>query len=277
MAAINAAMVKSLRERSGLPMMDCKQALMETNGDESAAMELLRKRGATAAEKKAGRATAEGRIGGYCDKQAGKAAIVEILCETAPVANNPDFRQLVDRLAKHVALTGEGKLETLGSEKFIDNPETTITELLNDLINRIRENMRISRVVKVTGRAATYVHHTGKVGVIIGVEGEGGDDALLNDVCMHIAALQPEALRREDLPADLVRKEEEIMREQIRASGKPENMIDKILAGKMSRWYGEHVLLEQPFVKDDKKTVGKILEQAGVKLTGYTRLQVGEV
>ena len=277
MAAINAAMVKSLRERSGLPMMDCKQALMETNGDENAALELLRKRGAMAAEKKAGRTTAEGRIGSYRDKQTGKAAIVEMLCETAPVANNPDFRQFIDQLAKHVALTGEGKLETLGSEKFIDNPETTITELLNDMINRIRENMKISRVAKVIGRAATYVHHTGKVGVIIGVEGDGGDDALLNDICMHIAALQPESLRREDLPADLVKKEEEIAREQIRASGKPENMIDKILTGKMSRWYSEHVLLEQPFVKDDKKTVGKILEQAGIKLTGYTRLQVGEV
>ncbi|NLX13560.1 MAG: translation elongation factor Ts [Phycisphaerales bacterium] len=276
MAAINAAMVKSLRERSGLPMMDCKQALMETNGDESAAFELLRKRGAMAAEKKAGRTTAEGRIGSYSDKQAGKAAIVEMLCETAPVANNPDFRQLVDQLAKHVALTGAGKIETLGEEKFSEQPDITITELLNDLINRIRENMKLSRVVRMTGRSATYVHHTGKVGVIIGVEGDGGDDALLNDVCMHIAALQPEALCREELPAELVKKEEDIAREQIRASGKPENMIDKILVGKMSRWYGEHVLLEQPFVKDDKKTVGKLLEEAGVKLTGYTRLQVGE-
>ena len=127
---------------------------------------------------------------------------------------------------------------------------------------------------RVTGQAASYVHHNGRIGVVITTEA-GGDDTLLNDVCMHIAAMAPQALSREQLPADLVAKEEEIAKEQIRASGKPDNLVDRILTGKMRRWYGENVLLEQPFVKDDKKTVGKVLDAAGVKLTRFTRMQVG--
>ncbi len=275
MTEITAAMVKALRQRTGLPMMDCKKALQETDGDADKAIELLRKRGAAAAEKKAGRAMAEGRIGSCVDRAKGVAALVEMQCETAPVSNNPEFKVLADNIARHAALTGDANAETIGNEKFVDDQSKTVQDLVHDVLNRIRENMKITRVVRATGRAATYVHHNGKIGVMITVEGDA-DDTLLNDICMHIAAMTPQALTREQLPADLVAKEEEIVRDQIRASGKPDNLIDKILTGKMKRWYSEHVLLEQPFVKDDKKTVGKVCEGAGIKLTGFTRLQVGE-
>ncbi|UCD28407.1 MAG: elongation factor Ts [Planctomycetota bacterium] len=277
MAAITAAMVKSLRERSGLPMMDCKKALTESAGDEDKAIEILRKSGAAAAEKRAGREMAEGRIGGYVDKDRGLAAMVELQCETAPVSNNPDFIELANKIAKHTALTGTNDAETLMDEKFVDEQSVTIKDLLHEVLNRIRENMKVTRVICATGRVSIYVHHNGRVGVMLTVEGEDGDDELLNDVCMHIAAMQPEAVTREQLPDDMVEKEKEIVREQVLASGKPENLVDKIAMGKMNRWFSEHALIEQPFVKDDKKTVGKVLDAAGIKISGFTRWQVGEV
>ncbi len=276
MAEITAGMVKSLRERSGLPMMDCKAALNETGGDEAAAMELLRKRGAAAAEKKAGRATAEGRIGSYRDAGKGIAALVEVQCETAPVANNPDFRALVDKLAKHVAASGTLDIEKIKSEKFVDDPKVTVTDLMHDVLNRLRENMTFARAARIEGRSGLYVHHDGRIGVLIGVEGSGGDEALLSDLCMHIAAIQPAAISRADIPADTVAKEQEIIREQVAASGKPAAMIDKITSGKLDRWFSERVLEEQPFVKDDKKSVGEVCKQAGIKVTRFVRLRVGE-
>jgi elongation factor Ts len=274
MAQITAEMVRKLRERSGLPMMDCKKALDETGGDEQQAMELLRKRGAAAAEKKAGRATGEGRIGSYADPAKGVVAIVEVLCETAPVANNPMFRELVDKIAKHAATTGNADAATIADEPYAEGG--AVRDLLHDVLNRLRENILIGRVYRRTGGgAAVYVHHTGKIGVALTTEKPTDNADLLNDVCMHIAALQPDALSRDQVPAEVVAKEKEIAREQIIASGKPENMVDKILTGKLNRWYSERVLLEQPFVKDDKQTVGKVVEAAKIKLTDFVRLQVG--
>jgi elongation factor Ts len=273
MAEITAEMVRKLRERSGLPMMDCKKALTETNGDEQAAMELLRKRGAAAAENKAGRATGEGRVGAHVEN--GVAALVEVLCETAPVANNPMFRELVDKLARHAVASKATDGASMAAEKLADGTGT-IQDLLHDVLNRLRENIQIGRIARKSGGgAAAYVHHTGKIGVLVVTEQPTTNNELLNDVCMHIAALQPDALTREQIPAAVVDKEKEIAREQIVASGKPANMVDKILTGKMNRWYSERVLLEQPFVKDDKQTVSKVVENAKVKLADFVRLQVG--
>jgi len=276
MADITAAMVKELRERSGLPMMDCKKALTEADGDQEKAMEILRKSGAAAAEKRVGRAMAEGRIGGYVDKEKSIAAMVELHCETAPVSNNPDFIALVEKVAKHVAMTGTDNIETIGEEKFVDDPSQTIQDMLFEVINRIRENMKINRITRSVGKSCIYIHHNGRVGVMINVECSDGNEELLNDICMHIAAMSPVAIAREQMPQDMVAKETEIAREQVLASGKPENLVDKIVMGKMNKWYGEHVLLEQAFVKDDKKTVGKVLEAGGVKITDFKRWQVGE-
>lgn len=274
MAQITAEMVRKLRERSGLPMMDCKKALDETGGDENAAMELLRKRGAAAAEKKAGRATSEGRIGTYADPATGTCAMVEVLCETAPVANNPMFKELADKIAQHAATAGNADGATIADEAYASGG--TVRDLLHDVLNRLRENILIGRVYRRKGGGtAVYVHHTGKIGVCLITEQPTDNTDLLNDVCMHIAAMQPDALSREQVSAELVAKEKEIATELVRAAGKPENMIEKIVTGKMGRWYSERVLLEQPFVKDDKQTVGKVLEAAKIKATDFVRLQVG--
>lgn len=275
MADITAAMVKALRERSGLPMMDCKKALQETNGDEEAAMELLRKRGAAAAEKKAGRAMGEGRIGSHIDKGKGVAAMVEMHCETAPVSNNPDFIELTNKIARHVAQTGTTDIQAIVSEPFAGGGAQTIQDMIHDVLNRIRENMQLARAVHMTGRTAAYVHHNGRVGVLLCVEGDGKDESVLNDVCMHITAMAPLAATRDDIPAATVAKEEEINRELILQSGKSGDLVDKILAGKMKRWYSEQVLIEQPFVKDDKKSVGEVLNQAGFKVKSFIRMAVG--
>jgi len=276
MAEITAAMVKSLRERSGLPMMDCKKALQEVGADEEAAMELLRKRGAAAAEKKAGRETSEGRVGAYVDVEKQVAALVELNCETAPVANNPEFTVLADKIAKHVALTGQTDVAALANEKFVDDPSMTVTDLINDALNRLRENMKIAQAIQQKGHVATYVHHTGRLGVMLVVEGTTDNADLLNDVCMHIAAMSPNALKREDMDAEVVAKEEAIFRDQIVQSGKPEQLVDKILTGKMNRFFSERVLLEQAFVKDDKQSVGDVLKAGGVTATAFSRVAVGE-
>ncbi len=273
MAEINASMVRELRERCGLPMMDCKQALTESGGDMNAAMELLRKRGAAAADKKVGRATGDGRIGKYRDDKV--AALAEVLCETAPVANNPIFRELADSIAHAAAAGGQTDSQAILNAKV---PATgqSVQELLHDAVNKLRENIQIGRIVRATGRTGSYVHHNGRIAVLITVEGSGGDDTLLSEVCMHITFAQPLAINREQMSADEVEKERTTVREQIVASGKPANLVDKILQGKLDRWFSERVLLEQPFVKDDKKTVGQVLKEAGVTITGFTRHQVGE-
>jgi elongation factor Ts len=265
MADITAAMVKDLRERSGLPMMDCKQALTETKGDMEAAFELLRKKGAAAAEKKVGRETKEGRIGRHRD--AHQAAFVEMLCETAPVANNPIFRELTDSLAQKAAhgnITDATALAEAGKEQ------------MHDAVNKLRENMQIGRIVRETGRIGIYLHHDGKKAAMVVVEGSGGDDTILSEICMHITFSQPGAVSRDQLDKEVIKKEEAFQREQIIASGKPANLADKILGGKMDRWYSERVLNEQPFVKDDKKTVGQVAKENGFTILRYHYLAVGQ-
>jgi len=276
MAQITAVMVKELRERSGLPMMDCKKALQEADGDAEAALDLLRKRGAAAAEKKAGRETGEGRIGSYVDKEKGIAALVEVRCETAPTSNNPEFIEMVSKIAKHAALSGDANIDTINDEAFVDDGGMTVKDVLQEALNKIRENMQIHRVARVEGRSGAYVHHNGRVGVIVTVEGDGSDDSLLNDFCMHATAMNPDATTREDIPAETVAKEQEITRQQILDSGKPEHLVDKIMMGKMNKWFSGRVFVEQAFVKDDKKTVKQVADAAGMTIKSFVRMAVGE-
>lgn len=276
MAEITAQMVKDLRERSGLPMMDCKQALTEAGGDLEKAMELLRKRGKTIGDKKAGRATNEGRIGSYVDREKGVAAIVEMLCESAPVSNNPMFKELADKIARQAALSGLVDPEAVRTSKLVDDAGRTVDDLIHDVVNVIRENMVVGRIARVEACVPTvYVHFNGKVGVVLAAEGENVDDSVLRDVCMHIAFTNPQAVTRDQMPADLVAKEREIVAEQVKASGKPAAMIDKIVSGKMDRWFSERALVEQPFVKEEKKTVAEVLKAAGAQVKSFVRLQVG--
>jgi len=279
MATISAADVKALRDKTGLPMMDCKAALVEADGDHEKASEILRKKGAAAAERKADRETAEGRIGCYLDPQQGVGALVELRCETAPVANNEGFIALANEVAKTLALAdAPPDVEALLSQPLTDQPAKTIRDRINDTVNVLRENMGLARVARLNGTLASYLHHNGQVGVLTQFEADQLDPQLAADICMQIAAMSPLAVSRDRIDPELVSKELEIARDQAAQTGKPEQILDKIAQGKLNKWYATCVLLEQPFVREDKKTVEQVLKAAGgVVVKDFARLQVGVV
>ncbi len=272
---ITAGMVRELREKTGLPMMECKKALEEAKGDAKLAVELLRKKGMSQLGKRAGRDTGEGRVACHLDPATGRAALVEILCETEPVAGTADFIKLTTAAAQ-VAV----QLPTPTPEAILDQPVPgdggrKVGDLLHDVVNRIRENIKIGRVGVVAGHVGYYLHHDSKKGVLVEFSAECPEQ-LKRDVCMHVVSMRPLHARREEVDPQLVESERRIASEQ--AVGKPANIIDKIVAGKINRWYSEIVLLEQPFVKDDKKSVGQVLKEAVPELTvnRFVRFEIGE-
>jgi elongation factor Ts len=277
MSEISAAAVMKLRNRTGAPMMDCKAALAEAGGDMEKAVDILRKKNAAISGKKADRETAEGRIGVFIDADKKLGAIVEMRCESAPVVKSEQFTALTQQVAKQVALQGATSVETLLQQSFVDDPKRKIKDLIDEVIGLIRENMKPARMMQLKGLLGSYIHHDGSVGVLIQVDGAKADAQLLRDVCMHITAKNPAAARREDVTAEHIEKEKEIARSQAAATGKPANIVDKIAEGKMKTWFAENVLLEQPFVKDDSKTVGDLLKSAGLTLVRYIRYKVGEL
>jgi elongation factor Ts len=275
---ITAALVNELRQRTSRPMMECKKALQDADGDLAKAEEILRKKGGVA---KADRTTGEGRIAAHIDPAAGAGALVELLCESAPVAKSDLFVALANDVAKQVALQGATTPEELLAQKFVGDPSKTVQDRFSEVIALIREAMKPNRMVRLTGgQLGSYCHHDGSIGVLLQVEGGQADPQLLRDVCMHITATRPLALRREDVPAEVVEKEKEIAKAQIandpRNAGKPANILEKIAEGKLKTFFAENVLLEQPFVKDTSKTVGQLLQAAGVKPVRFVRFKVGE-
>jgi elongation factor Ts len=258
-------------------MMDCKAALTEASGDMEKAVEILRKRSKDVMDKKGSREAAEGRIAAFIDPSQQVGALVEVRCESAPVVKSEPFGRLANDIAKQVALKAPATIEALLAQPFVDDPTQTINDRICEVIGLIRENMKPARMVRMTGLLGSYVHHDFSVGAMVQVEGAKADPQLLKEVCMHITFKNPVALRREDVPAALVDKEKEIARAQAAATGKPANILDKIAEGKMKTWFADNVLLEQPFVKDDSKTVGDLLKAAGLKLVKYVRLKVGEL
>jgi len=277
MAGITAADVKSLRDKTGLPMMECKKALTEAGGDQEKAIELLRKSGAKTAEKQAGRATAAGRIAVYTDAAAGVGAIVELRCETAPVANNEEFVALAADLAQQLA-TGPGA-ET--PEELLAQPSPgksgmTLKDQWDELYNRIRENFKFDRLARLEGTCAGYAHHNAAAGVIL--QYEGGTAELARDICMHVVAMRPRVVSSEELDPALVDKEREILSEAARGEGKPENIIAKMVEGRLRNFYAERCLLDQPFVKaeDGKTTVGKTAKQAGMKILRFVHWELAK-
>jgi elongation factor Ts len=277
MSTISAAAVKTLRDRTNAPMMDCKAALTEANGDMEKAAEILRKKNKAIQDKKGERETAEGRIGAFIDADKQVGALIEVRCESAPVAKSEQFIHLANDLAKQVASQNPASIEQLLAQPFVGDKSKTVNDRIGDVVGMIRENMRPARMVRLTGQLGSYIHHDGSVGVMVQVEGPKADPQLLRDVCMHITAKNPVAARREDIAKEVVEKEMEIARSQAAATGKPANIVEKIAEGKMKTWYAENVLVEQPFVKDDTKTVGELLQSAGLKMVKFARLRVGEV
>lgn len=273
--AIDAGMVKALREKTGLPMMECKSALQEADGDEQQAIELLRKKGLAKAAKRAGRATGQGRIAVHQDPDSGRMAIVETLCETEPVAGTEDFIKLSTAAAQAATKLENPTPEAILKQPMPDNPAQTVGDFVDDVVNRIRENIKIGRVGVVSGNVGKYLHHDLRKGVLIEFSGPVPEDVAAG-VCMHVVSMRPPYIRREDVPANEVEEERARARESVQ--GKPENIIDKIVSGKIDKWFSEFVLLEQPFVMDDKKTVSEFLRGHGSDLTvnRCLRLEIGE-
>lgn len=279
--SVSATDVKTLRDRTQLPMMDCKAALTETGGDMDKAIELLRKKFKDAQVKRGDRETAEGRVTVFIDPAQKIGAILEMRCESAPVVKAEQFIKLANDIAKQVAFKNPATVEELLAQPAVDDPKHTVNDLVAEVVGTIRENMKPKRFKRLTGLLGEYCHHDGSVGVAIQVEGDKADPQMLRDVCMHITARNPMAARKEDVAADVIAKEKEIALEQVKNdpknANKPANILEKIIEGKLKTWYQENVLLEQPFVKDDSKTVGQLLQGAGLKLVGFVRYKVGEL
>ncbi|MFH1923589.1 MAG: translation elongation factor Ts [Planctomycetota bacterium] len=277
MPEITAAAVKALRDQTGLPMMDCKRALQEAGGDAKGAVELLRKAGMKVLEKGVDRQTSEGRIAIHAGLDADAGSIIELQCESAPVATNEDFVQLANDLARQL-VTGPGAAtpeELLQQTSPSKTPETLKAQF-DELVNRIREVFRLKRIARVEGPCGGYVHHDGKTGVLLEVE--GGDATLAKDISMHIAAMRPSVVSREELDSDAVAKEREILSEQARKEGKSEGIIDKMVEGRMRDFYEQHCLLDQPYVKGEgkKDTVGKVAKAAGMKIVRFIHWELGK-
>jgi len=276
MAEISAAAVRALREKTGLALMDCKRALSETNGDEEKAIEKLRKEGAKLELKRADRVTEFGRFGIYCglDKTAG--GMVELKCESAPVTRNEEFIQLANDLAQQLAVgPGAATADELLAQPSPSQPGRTLGEQKADLFNRIREVFNIGRMVRLDGPCGGYSHNAKTVaGVLVAVE--GGTDEVAKDVSMHIAAMRPKSLLVSDLDPVLVDKEREILREAALKEGKPANIIDKMVEGRLKSFYAEWVLTEQPFVKEAKLTVGQFAAQHNMKIKQFVHWELGQ-
>ena len=282
MSTISAGAVKALRDRTNAPMMDCKAALTEAGGDMEKAVEILRKRSKDIQDKKGARETAEGRIAVFIDPAKQVGAILEMRCESAPVAKSEHFMKLATDMVRQVAEKNPKTVEELLAQPFVGDPKKTVNERIGEVVGLIRENMKPARFTRLSGgHFGAYTHHDGTLGVLLQVEGAKADEQILTDVCMHIAFHNPLAAREEEVPPALLAKEKEIALGQIAAdpknAKKPANIMEKIVEGKLKAWLKENVLLDQPFVKDDSKTVGQLLSAAGLKVVRFVRYKVGEV
>jgi len=276
---INAADVKKLRDRTGMQMMKCKAALTEANGDMEKAVEILRKSNKDAQNKVGDRETAEGRIAVFIDPVAQIGSIVEVRCESAPVAKSDLFVQLSNDLARQVALKNPATPEDLVTQPFVDDQAKTVHDRIGEVVGLMRENIKVARFTRLTGILGHYIHHDGSVGVLVAVEGTAAHDQVLREVSAHAAAMNPLAGLRDHVAADRIAQEMEIARAQAveQGKGKPANIVEKIAEGKLKTWFAENVLVEQPFVKDPSRTVGQHLESAGLKLVRFVRFKVGEL
>lgn len=292
MAEITVQLIKTLRDKTNAGMMDCKAALQEVDGDLEAAETVLRKKGIAAADKKSSRATKEGVIASRIDADAKTGVLIEVNCETDFVAKNEGFLEFVDGLLRH-ALESEpaGSLDELLAQAHAADSEHTVDEVIKAQIGSMGENMALRRFARYTvegeGVIATYIHLQGKVGVLIEVncgkaETAGNADfrEVVKDLTLHIAAAQPVCISRDEVPAEKVETEREIFKDQVK--DKPEQIVDRIVEGKLDKFYGTVCLLEQGFIKDPDQTIGDLLKaKAGelgdeISVRRFTRYAIGE-
>jgi elongation factor Ts len=270
--AVTAAMVKELRERTGAGMMECKKALVETNGDLDAAVEFLRKSGLAQADKKASRVAAEGRIAQAVAQSGKEAVMVEVNCETDFVAKDDSFNRFAGEVALNTLNESPADVDALMNTRTNGG---TVEEARQALVTKIGENVQVRRFVRTStdGTIGAYVHG-GKIGVLVDVS--GGDEELARDLAMHIAALNPEFVSADDVPADVIAREKDILVAQAESSGKPAEIIEKMVTGRLRKHLSGITRLGQPFVKDGDMTVAKLLDQKSATVNGFSRLAVGE-
>ncbi len=272
---ITANMVKELREKTGAGMMDCKKVLTETDGDMEKAAELLRERGIAKAAKKSGRVAAEGLVSSYISDDKKVGAIVEVNAETDFVAKNEDFKSFVNDVAKIVAKTNPTDVESLLEGKYLETGKT-VKEVLTDKIATIGENMTIRRFVRFEskGLVESYIHGDGKIAVLVDLS--KGDSTTAKDVCMQIAAAKPEYVCESEVPEEVVNKEMEILKAQAMNEGKPAEIAEKMVKGRIGKFYGEICLLDQPFVKNPDQKVSELLKANNSEIVKFARFEKGE-
>ena len=273
MADITAGMVRELRDKTDAPMMECKKALTEAGGDPAKAEEILRIKLGNKATKASSRVAAEGVVGSWMAAGGELGAMVEVNCETDFVAKNADFLGFAAGLARLVAEMNPGDVAALSALPLNGMP---VEEQRRALVGKIGENMSIRRFARVQaqGRLGQYVHGGARIGAMVDVV--GGDEVLARDLAMHIAASKPVALAREDVPAELIQKERNIAAAKAAESGKPANIVDKMVEGSVQKFLKEVTLLGQPFVKDDKQTVESLLKSRGARVASFSLFVVGE-
>ena len=272
---VTASQVKDLREKTGAGMMDCKKVLTETDGDMEKAIELLRERGIAKAAKKSGRVAAEGIVEAYIAEDGKVGAIVEVNAETDFVAKNEEFKTFVMDVAKQVVKNNPATVEDLLAEPSIAVEGKTVNEVLIDKIATIGENMTIRRFARfetTDGLIEKYIHGDGKIAVLVNMK--NGNKELAKDICMQIAAAKPEFVNREQVPAERLEKEKEILKAQTMNEGKPEAIAEKIVMGRINKFYEEICLVDQEFVKDSSMKVSQVLKDA--KVVEFARFEKGE-
>ena len=272
---VTAALVKELREKTGAGMMDCKKVLTETDGDLEKATELLRERGIAKAAKKSGRIAAEGVVEAYVSEDGKVGAVVEVNSETDFVAKNEEFKQFVMDVAKQIVKNNPKSVEDLLAEPSISVEGKTVNEVLIDKIAKIGENMTVRRFARfetTNGLIEKYIHGDGKIAVLVNME--NGNKDLAKDICMQIAAARPEYVSREQVPAERLEKEKEILKAQTMNEGKPEAIAEKIVMGRINKFYEEVCLVDQEFVKDSSMKVSQVLKDA--KVVEFARFEKGE-
>ncbi|MBL3526796.1 MAG: elongation factor Ts [gamma proteobacterium endosymbiont of Lamellibrachia anaximandri] len=274
--AITASQVKELRERTGAGMMECKKALVASDGDIEAAIEAMRKSGQAKAAKKAGRTAAEGVIVISFNADDTQAAMVEVNCETDFVAKDENFTSFAGAVAERALNGGADDVETLMGQSLHEGEETTVNQAREALISKLGENMNVRRFARLQADKGTLVSysHGVRIGVVVEVEGNEGD--LGKDLAMHIAATNPVCLSADDMPQDMLDKEREIVTAQARESGKPDNIVEKMVDGRMRKYLAENTLLGQVFVKDADFTIEKLLKSKGAATAQFSRFEVGE-
>ena len=287
MAAVTSAMVKELRERTSAGMMDCKKALVESDGDMEKAIEWLREKGLSQAAKKASRIAAEGVVAQYISEDGTVGVIVEVNCETDFVAKTDNFISFCNNVAKHIAKANPADVDALLIQAFVDDASKTVADLVSEATVAIGEKISIRRFARyeTTGVVSTYIHMGGKVGVLVEVSTDKQDDEIkvfAHDLALQIAAAKPEAVRREEVDAAKLEKEKEILRAQAINEGKPEKIVDRMVEGRIEKYYKEVCLLEQPFVKDGDKSIKGLMAEvakatgANLDVVRFARFERGE-